>query len=249
MERHMAAPEYTYISFEDGVRVVRLGSWRFYQNFIMDKWQKYKQYVYRGQRDSTWPLQPTLDRLLQQLNMPDNEKTRKTHLEQFRRSARCRRGSNPRKLKDNELWALGRHYGLATPLLDWTEAPYLALFFAFEEPDKNAEFRAVWALSKNIRKRYNEIEFIEPNVEDNPRLVSQAGLFTLAPAGIDLETWIKSSYQKELAVRLLKIEIPNSGRDDCLRYLNRMNINYLSLFPDLFGSAEHANLSLQISNY
>jgi hypothetical protein len=45
------------------------------------------------------------------------------------------------------------------------------------------------------------------------------------------------------------LPLPEAGRVDCLRRLNRMNINHLSLFPDLLGSAEHCNRSLRIPNY
>jgi hypothetical protein len=48
----------------------------------------------------------------------------------FSTAIRGLRGSNPAELDDYQLWALGRHYGLDTPYLDWSNSPFLATFFA-----------------------------------------------------------------------------------------------------------------------
>jgi transposase len=40
-----------------------------------------------------------------------------------------------------------------------------------------------------------------------------------------------------------------AGRPECLRTLNMMNINHLSLFPDIYGSSLHCNKSLEIDKY
>jgi hypothetical protein len=84
-------------------------------------------YVYRGHRRNDWLLEPTLTRQLKNNPFPKNMVNK--HLDEFLYAIRGRRGHHPPELKTNDdLWALGQHNGLYTPLLDWTTSPYVALF-------------------------------------------------------------------------------------------------------------------------
>jgi hypothetical protein len=151
---------------------------------------------------------------------------------------------------------------LATPLLDWTRSPFAAAYFAFEEqgPDPTT-YRVVYGLSRNAVSKKNEeiisswnteserppvIEFIDPLSDENQRLVSQDGLFTRAPVGVPIEQWVARAFEGSSGEILLRIEIPDTDRLPCLRALNRMNINHLSLFPDLTGASRATNLRLEL---
>lgn len=95
-----------------------------------------------------------------------------------------------------------------------------------------------------------EVKFIRPLSDENQRLVSQGGLFTRAPTGKTVEDWV-SEHQPENdnGQTLIKILMPNTERGNCLQTLNRMNINYLSLFPDLSGASRFCNLYSEIERY
>ena len=47
----------------------------------------------------------------------------------------------------------------------------------------------------------------------------------------------------------MKFVLPNDDREEALSGLNRMNINYSTLFPDLYGASRHCNLTLQLPDY
>ena len=165
---------------------------------------------------------------------------------------------------EDVIWALGRHHGLHTPLLDWTGSPYAAAFFAFWETGaEQTDDRAIYALSKGEVQRHQEdsnrqgprnawkdLTFIDPGSYDNPRLVAQAGSFTLLnELDMNIEDVVRGHFRGTQKAVLVKIQIPDEGRKEFLRHLNLMNINPLSLFPDLYGSSMYCNMKLEIDGY
>jgi hypothetical protein len=253
----------------NGVQYVKLDSWRDFYPYINQRLRCPQDYIFRGQRVSSWRLESSLDRALKGLG-PTATSARITarHLEQFQLAARARRGVNPQALGEPARWALGQHYGLWTPLLDWTESPFVALYFAFEEPDETQNgSRAVFALSRplvelksdSISKkqpvgspaRPDIVEFITPETDENARLVSQGGLFTRGTTGVEIEKWVRSHFKGNTDMALVRFVVPEKKGDrfEILRTLNRMNINHRSLFPDVEGSAKFCNMRLSVPDY
>ncbi len=233
---------------------------------FINKQLDYRHFIWRGQRDSSWLLEPTLDRAMREADNLGNTSIIETHLNRFKYASRGRRGPNPPPItSENDWWALGQHQGLQTPLLDWTRSPFIASFFAYISPKSSpTEYRAVFGISQVTIERISSniaathksktrppiIEFIEPLSDENTRCVNQNALFTRAPSGTDIETWFINNFpEKGNKVRMWKILLPENDRIISLRSLNRMNINYLSLFPDLFGSSSFVNTDLNIDKY
>ena len=249
---------------KSGIYTIELSSWKYFSDYINQELLDYTDYIYRGHGDTSWLLEPTIDRVIKD---PDSKK-RNTHLNEFKFESRGRRGSNPPKISDeNEWWALGQHHGLLTPLLDWTASPFVALFFAVSKAiEIESESCTVFCLFQNSVHKVNKvikddkqiplinglkptIKIFKPLSDENPRLVSQRGLFTRGPNNLDIEEWFKTYKKKSDYMDLMKITMPNKDIQDALSYLNRMNLNPSTLFPDLSGASEYCNLSLEIQNY
>jgi hypothetical protein len=258
---------------EEGVQEWALESWTQFYDFIATHFEDKPAYIFRGQGDAQWKVKSTLDRLedkhpTHRLRIDDRLEClsappvlREEHLRAFRQATRGRPGVAPPPADDNECWAFGQHHGLATPMLDWTLSPFVALFFAFEE-ENDAKQRAVFALSASvIREKHSPddpapIPFLPAN-EVSYRLLVQAGLFLKMPRKTELEDYVRSHFGEDTErwsqdprarPVLVKILIANNEghRAACLKTLNKMNINRMTLFPDLDGAAKYINALWEI---
>jgi len=276
---------------ENGIQEIILASWEEFEELNRTDFVDAQAYIYRGQADYGWPIQSALDRLEERYPTKPNlsggtppvfqcsPADRRLHLQAFKHAVRCKKGLIPSN--EREWWALAQHHGLATPMLDWTMSPFVALYFAFEEERAllssgewgEPEFRAVFVLSSSrIDEKSEQGEAtpkpFAPMEGTSPRLTAQNGLFLQMPKGTELENYVESAFVSDSpiprgmeidqymesigrgeAVRgsinpraiLTKVKIPNTGRHDCLKVLNKMNINRMTLFPDLDGAGRYIN--------
>ncbi len=247
-------------------------------------------YIWRGHQREDWGLISSFDREFKINNedyiyKPDRDTLLKRHLNSFVYAIRSRLKEfgltvreirttmKNKSLNKNHIWALGQHYDLKTPLLDWCYSPYIAAYFAFQKKtndEKNKEHRIVWGLNfKQVCDNYTKagifntsIEYFDPMSSEHPRLINQRGLFTITKNGevikkvkkndMDIEGIIEKSKcagcNGPWLIKLIIID-NKKNRDEFLRRLNAMNINHISLFPEIKGAAEFSNIGLELDEY
>ncbi|OOF76905.1 hypothetical protein BKG96_09460, partial [Rodentibacter caecimuris] len=141
------------------------------------------------------------------------------------------------KKYDDEIWAMGQHYGLKTPLLDWSKSFLVALYFAFEPYSSESDYRVIYEINDFMD---SNIEIIRSKIDIGGRLSAQKGVFTnlLSQEFYELN---KAHYEDRKNCShykpfLSKILIHKDLRVDVMEYLLSLNIDGFTIFPDIQGA-------------
>ncbi len=121
---------------------LKLNNWRDFTKalFILSK----DTWLYRGQEDSEWHLQSSIEREMAERSISDPQGQERDNIELFRANSKLL-GFN----FDSDIEALVamQHHGAKTRLLDFSTSLMIALFFAFEKTYKEAKSRAIYAVN------------------------------------------------------------------------------------------------------
>ena len=218
--------------------------------------------VYRGQACSSWALQSgAIRRICKTYGasvLTDLDELRHLHSEyhqdhllgQLRRMAVPSTSGLPET--DLQRLALLQHLGAATGLIDFTEDPLVALWFACREEsqsdgkvfvvdianqsllDLNANEKcgaeSLFSLTKH------QASYWHPNLDElsMPRVIAQRSVFVLGTPLIPKDLWVE-------------VEVPSFAKDDLLSHLDDLGKSDATLFRDVFGHATSNKCSREIS--
>jgi hypothetical protein len=263
-------------------------------------------FIFRGHQRNEWSLKSSFFRI-NDIDKKPHRILMDRHLHKFKIFIRGRIDSKKNYI-DDEIWSIGQHYGLATPLLDWTASEYIALFFSARNNNLDQQKHSVYCLNtkeinrylvrritnkisdysllETFEKRYDSLEkysmdekkiiigqviielmesnselgkykdvveeiiedciiLVNPRIDNNPRLLSQRGLFTRNLKTKSIDEIVKQNDWNTDQIVLYKITYNDSLCTEITDNLNSMNINELSLFPDLDGTSKYCNYKLE----
>jgi hypothetical protein len=254
---------------EEEMKTVTCKTWKEFRDFI-DSDPPAGRFYWRGQRDPAWPLASSFERRilawdgkgsqiypydhrynfpLGGINFTEGFITamRNRYLEHFKKAASGLRGPNPKDLSDDQWWALGRHYGLITPLLDWTEKPYIAVYFALADLYTLTRINpgvgttpAEIAIYKLQPFEGDGLHIVKVTLDELGTIHSQRALFTWLKSTkyFELQGFLEDTGRGDLLTRIL---LSRDAFHDAYLDLDAHGIDYRLLFPDLGGAARAAN--------
>ena len=171
-----------------------------------------KEYVtlYRGQNTND-PLLPKIAR---------NDPTKNTGAIERKMLLELRRRGDlylQSTLDDWDLLVLAQHYGMSTRLLDWTTNPLVALWFSFQNADKNKSTYVYafvppddYFLDKSKNKdplKPMKTKVFRPNL-NNERIVAQNGWFTAHRYSNKTNSFVPLEKNSALKEWVLEMKIP-----------------------------------------
>jgi hypothetical protein len=219
---------------------------------VLDVW---RHPWWRGQGQIDWKLQPKVHRILAHDIYEANI------IAKFMQLAPSRHAQCP-GANDHAKWLfLAQHYGLPTRLLDWSESPLVALYFAVANDENDAKSGTLWALDPfglnfSIKGKPIIASSADPDVvrlvdlafthsseqtkealavfpdEVDIRLMVQFAGFTIHGSSQPLEKYAK------VRIFLRKFVIPARSKAQLRNELKALGIRQRSIFPDLYNLSQ-----------
>ena len=202
---------------------------------------------FRGQRRAEWLLVSSFDRLHAHLPLDQRLVVHHRMLDAFRERGQLVADISGRT--EEQLLALLQHHGAPTKLLDWSNSPYVAAYFAFtgsavaDETDGHCALIALNTTSAVWKARAGVSLARLPEVSDL-RIFNQRGNFTLNESlHPSLDEYVEAYAKTPQAIATWVMQrwvVPWSEASVALRDLELMGISSETMFPGLDGSSRYA---------
>ena len=200
--------------------------------------------LYRGQ-NCDLPLLPKIGRF----NKPVSEilEIEARLIDEFEKRCQPYLGFEPDN--DWDFLAYAQHFGLPTRLLDWSENPLVALWFAVSEESLNDGYGVIWRFDVEdddivFDLKEDPLEIKKTKVFDpshiNNRISSQLGWFTVHKLTDSFKkTLVPLEKNRTYKNGLTKLIIPSRLFTDFKYKLNKIGVNQATIFADLDGLCGH----------
>jgi len=132
---------------------------------------------FRGQENSTWKLLPTMFR---PPYAPFDSIKEMNSIKRFKQNALLNLTDRPST--EAEWMFLMRHHGVPTRLIDWTEAPLVALYFIVADTVLHGEDGALWCLLPYLLNKQSKVDHI-PGFDDDIELENYLPSKVRGPGG------------------------------------------------------------------